>query len=294
MKRWLAEKLKKFSAGDFGYAFFYLLLVLAALKIFGILFLWQFDNNLFFADVSRAVLVDLANKERKDLGIGELAESPQLDQAALLKARDMLKNGYFSHQSPQGVSPWYWFGRAGYAYQFAGENLGIGFLDSLELHQAWNESASHKANLVNPVYREVGIAVLKGDFQGNSGTTVVVQLFGAPQTKPLQLAPVNPLEKTEPSASAEPSLALGKSVAGQASAKVNFLRFMVENYDRWVSAFSFIALIITLLYLGYGSINDFHHRKKNILAACLCLLLAFTLLDKSVILKIIPHYSAIY
>ena len=310
MKQRLLKSAKKFLAGDFGRVFFYLLFVLVALKLFGVLFLQQFNNDALFADVSKTVLIDLLNKEREMFGEGALTENSQLNRAALLKGQDMLQNGYFSHQSPGGVSPWYWFGRADYAYQFAGENLGVGFLDSLELHQAWNESASHKANLLSPVYREVGIAVLKGNFQGNPDTTVVVQLFGAPQTKPLQLAPASYAPTKESGEAPLPvtSIALEKSVAGEAISatrpnkqigfvarlKMAFLRFMVERYDHWLSNFSFAALIFTLFYLGYAALHNFKQRKKNILVACLCLVLALTLLDKSLILKIIPHYPVIY
>ena len=310
MKQRLLKNANKFLAGDFGRVFFYLLFVLIALKLFGVLFLQQFNNDVLFADVSKTVLIDLLNKERKAFGVGALTENFLLNRAALLKAQDMLQDGYFSHQSPSGVSPWYWFNRAGYDYQFAGENLGIGFLDSLELHQAWNESSSHKANLLNPVYQEIGLAILKGNFQGNPNTTVVVQLFGSSQAKPLQLAPARytPAQESGEAPLPAASIALEKSVAGEAISlarpneqmgfitglKMAFLRFMVERYDHWLSNFSFAVLIFTLFYLGLAALRDFHQRKKNILAACLCLVLVLTLLDKSLILKIIPHYPVIY
>jgi len=77
----------------------------------------------------------------------------------------------------------------------AGENLAIGFLDSEEVYQAWNNSPSHKANLFNPNYQDIGITVLKGDFQGNE-TYVVVQLFGAPKTKQAQKEQATEVEET--------------------------------------------------------------------------------------------------
>ncbi|MDD5738861.1 MAG: CAP domain-containing protein [Candidatus Pacebacteria bacterium] len=165
----------------------YILLLACFLRLSTFLFFWQLPNTSFFADISRMVLIDSLNDERAGLKLGTLKENNLLNQASLLKANDMMQNGYFSHTSPAGITPWYWFKKVGYNYRSAGENLGIGFVDSAELHQAWNESPSHKANLVNANYKDVGISFVEGNFQG-SKTTIVVQMFGAlksvPQTKP--------------------------------------------------------------------------------------------------------------
>lgn len=160
----------------------YLLIFLFILKFIFVPFLIYFPETNLFADISKTVLIELTNNERKKLGLNQLKENSQLNQAALLKAQDILANGYFSHWSPQGKSPWYWFKKANYKYQTAGENLGIGFLDSEEVYQAWENSPSHKANLLGPNYQEIGIAVLSGNFKGNEAT-IVVQLFGAPAQK---------------------------------------------------------------------------------------------------------------
>src|SRR6185436_7850636 len=100
-----------------------------------------------------------------------------LNKAAMAKAQDMVKNGYFAHESPQGISPWYWFKQAGYVYKYAGENLAVGFVDSKTVYDAWFNSPSHKANLLNKNYTQVGTAIVSG-FDGNS--IVVVQEFGRP------------------------------------------------------------------------------------------------------------------
>ncbi len=165
----------------------YILLLACFLRLSTFLFFWQLPNTSFFADISKIVLIDSLNDERSDLKIGTLKENALLNKAASLKANNMMQNGYFSHTSPTGVTPWYWFKKVGYNYKSAGENLGIGFVDSGELHQAWNESPSHKANLVNKNYKDIGISFVEGNFQG-AKTTIVVQLFGAqkiiPTTKP--------------------------------------------------------------------------------------------------------------
>lgn len=136
-----------------------------------------FYQSSYFATLTKEFLVTLTNQERKELGIGELRENSTLDQAAASKAQDMLDLDYFSHNSPEGKTPWYWIKLSGYNYQKAGENLAIGFVDGEEVMRAWNDSPSHRANLVNSGYQEIGIGIAKGDFQGQE-VTVVVQMFG--------------------------------------------------------------------------------------------------------------------
>jgi len=160
---------------------YYLILILI-LKIFTIPLILYISKTIFFADITKNALVEFLNIERRERGLAPLSLNPVLSQSAYLKAKDMLKRGYFSHWSPDGISPWYWFKLAGYDYQFAGENLAIGFLDSKEVNDAWMASPSHRQNILNPNYKEVGIAVLKGNFNGNE-VYLVVQHFGTPREK---------------------------------------------------------------------------------------------------------------
>jgi hypothetical protein len=157
-------------------------LIILKLIVFSVLF--YFPKIDFFADLiaalNRMSLIEMTNQERESLGLNSLLINEKLDQAAYLKAQDMMEKDYFSHQSPTGVQPWYWLKKAGYDYQSAGENLAIGFLDSSEVIKAWKDSPSHRDNLLNPNYQEIGIAVLRGDFQG-SDATLVVQFLGQPK-----------------------------------------------------------------------------------------------------------------
>lgn len=62
-------------------------------------------NFRLFADVTIQDLLTLVNQERQREGLTPLAENTKLDQAAFLKAQDMISNDYFAHYSPQGTSP---------------------------------------------------------------------------------------------------------------------------------------------------------------------------------------------
>jgi hypothetical protein len=150
------------------------------LKVLILPFIFSFSQSVFFADLTKISLVNLTNEARQEIGYSSLKENPILSQAAYLKAMDMLEKGYFSHYSPAGVSPWHWLQQAGYDYRLAGENLAVGFLESDQVHTAWMNSLSHKENILNGRYEEIGMAVVKGNFQGKE-TALVVQFFGTPR-----------------------------------------------------------------------------------------------------------------
>ena len=144
-----------------------------------------------FADVSAQRILELTNDLRKQYGLPPLNENPLLKQAAQEKALDMIKNKYFAHFSPSGISPWYFIEKNGYDYHYAGENLAMNFIDSEEVVKAWVNSPTHRQNLLNQNYKEIGIAVLSGDITGdNLSKIVVVQMFGSPMAKPKSLTKV--------------------------------------------------------------------------------------------------------
>jgi len=140
--------------------------------------LWQ-SSDWLVGTILPAVVVDMTNEERADEAAVPLQRNSLLDEAARLKAEHMAKNSYFAHHSPDGVSPWYWFEKVGYTYAHAGENLAIHFTDSSAVVEAWMKSPSHRANIVNNNYTEIGVGTAKGTFDGFS-TVFVVQLFGTP------------------------------------------------------------------------------------------------------------------
>ncbi len=130
-----------------------------------------------------AVLVDLTNETRIDNNLDPLITSPDLERVAQLKADHMAENGYFAHNSPDGVTPWYWFGVAGYKFIYGGENLAIDFADSVDVNAAWLNSPGHRENILNSNFTEVGIATAEGTYDGHA-TVFVVQTFGTPAPVP--------------------------------------------------------------------------------------------------------------
>ena len=89
----------------------------------------------------------------------------------------MIKNDYFAHTSPQGISPWYWYDKDNYDYKYAGENLAINFLKAEDQQKAWMDSPTHRKNIFNPNYQEIGVAVAAGEIN-NQTAIITVQEFG--------------------------------------------------------------------------------------------------------------------
>jgi uncharacterized protein YkwD len=139
-------------------------------------------NNLT-ATVLPAVILDLTNSARISNSQKVLTRNPTLDKVAKMKAEDMARLGYFAHNSPTGVTPWHWFDEAGYSFKYAGENLAINFTESADVENAWLASPTHKANILNSHFTEIGIATIDAVYQGIP-TTFVVQSFGTPAMTP--------------------------------------------------------------------------------------------------------------
>jgi hypothetical protein len=149
------------------------------LKIIIILFIVYFPRTEFFAAINAQNLVNLINQSRQTQNLSLLEVNTKLNQAASLKAQDMITNDYFDHTSPSGVSPWYWFSKAGYSFVWAGENLAIHFTDTNAVFDAWMASAGHRDNILNPNFKEIGVAVAEGEINERP-TTVAVLDFGSP------------------------------------------------------------------------------------------------------------------
>lgn len=121
-------------------------------------------------------VIQLVNKERVSRGLDIVAENSSLTRAAQDKLDDMIKHDYFSHTSPNGVTPWYWIEKNGYDYKYAGENLAVNFSSAEDQHESWMASSTHRKNILNPTYKEIGVAVANGEINGTY-STIAVQLF---------------------------------------------------------------------------------------------------------------------
>lgn len=158
------------------------------------------------ASFSAEQIVALTNQKRVQNGVGALTINSQLSSAAGAKAANMLSENYWAHNSPSGKTPWTFISAAGYRYLYAGENLARDFSDAGSVVDAWMNSPSHRSNLLDPNFREIGVFVTLGDLTGREGT-LVVQFFGSALSQvPAQsnLTQASPSPNPTPSPSASP------------------------------------------------------------------------------------------
>ncbi|OGD88822.1 hypothetical protein A3F45_00980 [Candidatus Curtissbacteria bacterium RIFCSPHIGHO2_12_FULL_41_17] len=146
------------------------------------------------ATYTAAQIINLTNSKRAQNGLGPLSQNAFLDNAASLKAQNMFGEDYWAHNSPSGKTPWSFITSAGYRYLFAGENLARDFNDASSVVDAWMNSPSHRSNLLDANFKEIGVAVSDGKLTGREGT-LVVQMFGSAVSQ----VPTQPFAQSSPS-----------------------------------------------------------------------------------------------
>ena len=131
----------------------------------------------YASNISIQEVVNLTNQKRTEAGLSALTLNQTLSSAAYTKGRDMIDRDYWAHVAPDGTQPWKFFTNFGYKYRYAGENLARDFSNADSAVTAWMNSPTHRENILNPKYKEIGIGVVEGDLAGTD-TTVIVQFFG--------------------------------------------------------------------------------------------------------------------
>lgn len=120
------------------------------------------------------------NIERKKAGLPELVKNLKLNKSATLKTDDMFTAQYFEHTAPDGETAADLTRSVDYKFQIVGENLALGVFDTdKSLVKAWMDSPTHRENILNPKYTEIGAAVGIGDYKGQK-QWLAVQHFAKP------------------------------------------------------------------------------------------------------------------
>ena len=131
------------------------------------------------AVLTRAGVIADTNTQRNINGLTSLKENRSLNDSAAAKAADMLKNQYFAHVSLSGIGVADLAKGQGYDFIIIGENLALGnFKSDQALVQAWMDSPGHRENILNNRYSDIGVAVIKGVYEGQT-VWFAVQHFGA-------------------------------------------------------------------------------------------------------------------
>jgi uncharacterized protein YkwD len=102
-------------------------------------------------------------------GLVPLKEDTALDASAAQHSTEMAAKGYFEHESADGTAFWkriqHWYGSTGFGFWSVGENLlwSSPDVDSVGAMRMWMNSPEHKANILDPRWRQVGISSVHVD-----------------------------------------------------------------------------------------------------------------------------------
>lgn len=246
-------------------------------------------------------IISLTNAKRTQNGLPALSVNNQLAQAASAKANDMYAADYWAHNSPSGKTPWNFITAAGYRYLYAGENLARDFSDASSVVDAWMASPSHRSNILDDNFNEIGVAVASGDLAGRE-VVLVVQMFGTPvsqipATQPLAkqnqgptsaeqgptLSQASPVPSPSPSPELTPSPSptavavelpsLQEGQGSQATVLASSRFALVKGVSLALTAFVFALFAIEILY----TLRKSHLRLRSGVLAHLAIL-AFVLL----------------
>jgi Ca2+-binding RTX toxin-like protein len=122
-------------------------------------------------------MLELINKSRKAAGLAPLAMNNNINTAADLHTDYQMDVNKLTHTGSGGTSAYTRMVNAGYDFNGSstwGENVGWvglmgsnGYQDDIEaIHTRLMNSSGHRANILNSGFREIGIGIDTGSFQG--------------------------------------------------------------------------------------------------------------------------------
>lgn len=104
-----------------------------------------------------AEVIELANASRAEEGLEPLECDVDMTIAARLHSQDMCDQGYFSHNSLDGRTPWERMRAQGVRFGRAAENIARGQRTPASVHGSWMNSPGHRANILTRGLRRIGV-----------------------------------------------------------------------------------------------------------------------------------------
>lgn len=120
---------------------------------------------------------DLTNQERINAGLEPFKWSDDLAAVAYAHSADMAARNFFSHNNPDGQTPFDRMRAYGISYTYAAENIAMGQRTPEAVVSGWMNSAGHRANILNPNLTHLGV----GFYQTSGGTNYWTQNFCTPR-----------------------------------------------------------------------------------------------------------------
>lgn len=105
---------------------------------------------------AEAEVLKLVNQERAKAGCQRVRADSDLAGLAADFSEDMAERDFFSHTTPDGLSPWDRAENSGIS-NLGGENIARGQANARSVMDSWMNSPGHKANILNCDYRTLGV-----------------------------------------------------------------------------------------------------------------------------------------
>jgi hypothetical protein len=102
-------------------------------------------------------VVELTNQFRAENGVGLLTLDEDLSEAAQVHSENMAYYDFFGHVGLDGALPRDRAENAGYETRMVGENIAAGFATPEGVVKGWINSESHRANMLDPRFNEIGV-----------------------------------------------------------------------------------------------------------------------------------------
>jgi uncharacterized protein YkwD len=105
-------------------------------------------------------VLTLVNQQRAAAGCGAVVADAGLASLARAHSADMRDRGYFSHDTPEGLSPFDRADKAG--IPMYAENIAYGQPDAAAVMDDWMNSPGHRANILDCDLKKLGVGVATG------------------------------------------------------------------------------------------------------------------------------------
>ena len=158
------------------------------------------------SDLTIQNILEAVNHERGLRNLVLLNTDSRLSSAAQSKSDDMQARHYFNHVDPDGNYIWPKIVAAGYTpYLQLGENLAIEFYSTESLVNAWMNSPTHRANVLNEGFRDQGMGLTFGNSDQGQYHSAITNTFGTLAVKKTAPAPAVKAENTQTTTTPAPA-----------------------------------------------------------------------------------------
>jgi uncharacterized protein YkwD len=129
----------------------------------------------------------LHNEIRRHHHLPTFCVHPTLEKTARDHSEDMIRKDYFSHdtkgrnETAEQRIKRFGYTPQGFSFYMVGENIAYGsgtYGEPNSIMNSWMKSTDHRHNILNGKYREIGIGVSTGTWQGHDGVSMYTADFG--------------------------------------------------------------------------------------------------------------------